>query len=131
MARSWTGGDAASLITTRSVSWANSASQNTEVTVDLGSPDSLARSASPGLLVVVRNPSTVTELACEVRFQVDDNGTTRYPKLTSFSAIRANADGEAFLVDGGLLVRGQISLKNSTALGGSDGFSARVIVYGF
>lgn len=131
MAIKWPGGDASKLVADRSLQWANNDPANTEKTFDLGSPDDVARQPNAGLLVIVRNPSAVTELAGEIRVQYVDGGATRFAKLTSFSAVRSNADGEAFLIDGGLLVRTQIALKNSTLLGVADAFAARVVVYAF
>lgn len=131
MARSWQGGDASQKIADQSLAWANSAPANTERSVDLGSPDDVARQPNGGLLVIVRNPSAVTDLTGELRVQYDDGGTTRYAKLTTFTVARSNADGEAFLIDAGLLTRAQVVLENVTLLGGSDGFSARVVVYAF
>jgi len=131
MAREWHGGDACKKIADTSLTWANSSAANTERFVDLGSPESLERQPNSGLLVIVRNPSSVTELAGELRYEFDDAGTTRYATLTTFAASRANSDGQVFLVDAGLLLRGRVVLKNSTALGGSDTFPARVVVYAF
>jgi len=131
MAREWRGGDACKRIISTSLTWANSAAANTERYVDLGSPDDLERQPNSGLLVVVRNPSAVTDLAGEVRFEDDDNGTLRYPTFTTFTASRANSDGQVFLVDAGLLLRGRVVLENATILGGADGFSAHVAVYAF
>lgn len=132
MAREWRGGDASSLVTSRTVAWANNDVASTEKTVDLGSPDAVSRQPFPGLLVIVRNPSTETDLSGEIRVKYDDGGTTRYAKLSTFTAVRANADGEAFLIDGGILAAGgQISLKNVTQVGAAGNFSARVSVYAF
>ncbi len=132
MARTWPGGDASTRIANQSVSWANSDLAATEKLIDLGSPDAVSRQPSPGLLVIVRNPSTETDLAGEVRVRYDDGGTTRYATLGTFTATRANGDGQAFLIDGGLLAAGgQVSLKNAAQVGGSGAFSARVVVYAF
>ena len=131
MAIKWPGGDASRIVADTALSWANSALVNTERSVDLGSPEDVSRQPNAGLLVIVRNPSLVTDLAGEIRVQYIDNGTTRWAKLTSFTAVRNNADGEAFLIDAGLLTRTQVVLENATVLGGSDGFSARVVVRAF
>lgn len=131
MAIKWPGGDASRIVADTALSWANSALVNTERTVDLGSPEDVSRQPNAGLLVIVRNPSLVTDLAGEIRVQYIDSGTTRWAKLTSFTAVRNNADGEAFLIDAGLLTRTQVVLENATVLGGSDGFSARVVVRAF
>ena len=108
-----------------SLDWANSAAANTEKFVDLGSPNDVARQSNGGLLVIVRNPSTITELAGESARGVHRQRHDAVRQLTTLTAIRANADGEAFLVDAGLLTRARIVLKNSTLLGGADAFSAQ------
>lgn len=119
-------------LTNTTVRWANSAAANTEVVVDLGVPGSVPRPAGAALLVIVRNPSSVTALAGESRVAFDDGGSEQQAKLASFTVARANGGGEGFLVDGGLLGRGgKIALRNSTVLGGSDGFTARVSVWSF
>lgn len=114
------------------VTWANSSAAGTERLVDFGSPAAFHRPPGAALLVVVRNPSSVTDLTGEVQVEYTDGGTVRYAKLTTFTAARANAGGEAFLIEGGLLAEGgQLSLKNATVLGGADTFSARVVVYAY
>lgn len=130
MARQWFGGDVSTKLADTTVTWANNDPQSTEKLVDLGSPDTPPRSSNPALLVIVRNPSAVTTLAGEVRVKYSDGGTTRYAKFATFVANTSDADGEAFLIDGGLIANGgQLSLKNSTALGAADTFAARVVVY--
>lgn len=120
--------------------WANSAAVNTEVLKDLD-----ISGINPGrlLMVIIRNPSTVTDLLCLVKWEwVDSVGsTTRWAALSTpsgpsyFTTLKqgssgADADGQAFLIDGGLLAAGgKLSLKNVTALGGSDGFTASVQVH--
>lgn len=114
------------------LTWANSSPLNTERTIDLTGPKNFARSVSAGLLVVVRNPSAITALAGESRVQYLDGATTRYAKLSAWTVARGNADGEAFLVDGGVLGDGcRIALQNTTVLGGADTFTVRVVVYAF
>jgi hypothetical protein len=119
--------------------WANSAGQNTEKLTNLTLPST---QFNPGrlLAVFVRNPSTVTALTAKVQHTWSDpvGGTTRYADLSNpaglstFTVALNNADGQVFLVDGGLLAGGttaaRLSLKNITALGGSDGFTASVRV---
>jgi hypothetical protein len=112
--------------------WANSAPLNTELTVDVAP-------GSPGLggrdvLVIIRNPSAVTALtvASENTWTDSNGGATRYAKSTFFTAAATatNGDGEAFLVAGALVTGGcRISLKNTTALGVADGFTASVQVW--
>ena len=123
----------ASVASTTAV-WANSAAVNTETYTALTQP-----SPNPGrlLLVIVRNPSTVTALTGKVRVRYQDpvGGTTRYADYSSPAGVSTftvgvnNGDGQAFLVDGGLLTTGQVMLSNNTVLGGSDGFTASVQVH--
>lgn len=114
--------------------WANSAAVNTEKTVDIAA--SSTDLAARDILIVVRNPSAVTAVTVAVKNTYTDpnGGTTRYAKLTSFTAavVGTSPDdgGESFLVSGALVSGGcRLSLKNATVLGGSDGFTASVQVY--
>lgn len=120
--------------------WSNSISANVEVLKDLD-----ISGINPGrlLVVIVRNPSTISDVLCQVKWEwVDSVGsTTRWAALSTptgpsyFTVLKqgstgADADGQAYLVDGGLLAAGgKLSLKNVTALGGSDGFTASVQVH--
>jgi hypothetical protein len=115
--------------------WANSAVVSTEKITTL----SLASSPNPGrlLAVFVRNPSSVTSLVGKIQHTwTDPNGsTTRYADLSNpagistFTIGAANGDGQVFFVDGGVLTSARLSLKNTNALGGSDGFTASVRVF--
>lgn len=110
------------------LTWANSAAVNTEKTLVVDPPSKQGMEAT--LLIIVRNPSTVTALNGQAQVTYDDGGTTRYAKLATFTAAAGNGDGEAFIVDGGMLADGaRISVKNATVLGGADGFSASVEVW--
>jgi len=126
----------AAVIQDATVSWSNSAAANSENTVDLDL-SSAALSPNGGLIVIVRNPSTETALAGELRVAYSDGATTRYAKLAPFTVSTNNAvggtsaDGEAFAFDGALLATQRISLKNSTALDSSGGFTARVQAWVF
>lgn len=122
------------LLYSNTQAWANSAPVNTEKTIDLVA--SATDLAGRDILIVVRNPSAVTAVTVAVKnTYVDPSGsTTRYAKLTSFTAavVGTSPDdgGESFLVSGALVSGGcRLSLKNATALGGSDGFSASVQVW--
>jgi hypothetical protein len=119
------------------VAWANSAAVNTEKTLDIApTADKTEVDPSNTILIIVRNPSSVTAINVAVKNKyTDPNGsTTRYAKLTSFTAAVVGTDpddgGEAFLVQGATLGLGcRLSLKNTVVLGGSDGFTASVQVY--
>lgn len=120
----------ATLLNDTTVTWANSAAALTEKVVDLDI-SAVAISPNGGLLVIVRNPSTETALAGELRNTYVDGSTTRYSKLSAFVVASSNADGESFLFDSGLLAAQRVSLKNSTGLDGSGGFTARVQAWAF
>lgn len=112
------------------VAWANSATANTQKTVDLPAFGGDTDVRNDLLLVIVRNPSSVTAVAGTANAKYldpADSSTTRYAKVTSFTAAAANGDGEAFLIQGATLGQGgRLILQNATVLGGSDGFTASV-----
>lgn len=116
--------------------WANSSAASTEKLTTL----TLASSPNPGRLLAVflRNPSAVTSLVGRIQHTWTDpsGGTTRYADLSNpagvstFTVNPANADGQVFVVDGGMFATtARLSLKNAAALGGADGFTASVRVF--
>lgn len=112
------------------VTWANSDPVNTEKTIDID--PAVDPGASRDVVVIVRNPSLETALTVEVQQPWVDAGTTRYAKLTSFTAAvtATNAGGEAFVIADALATGSfRLSLKNATAVGGSGAFSAAVQVW--
>lgn len=112
--------------------WANRDAAGTGRSVVLPAPRVVRREVGGGLLVVVRNPSAVTALLGVVRDAYDDGGTQRWATRTTFDVARDNGDGEAFLIDGGVLGAGtQIVLRNVTELGDADAFRARIAVQVF
>jgi hypothetical protein len=107
--------------------WANSAAQNTAVNIDITPPTVLQGDALN--LLIVTNPSTVTDLTVVVKNKGTFGGTARYPELTRYAVAKNLAEGKTFLVQGWMLGEGaRLTLSNDTALGGSDGFTAYVRV---
>lgn len=105
--------------------WANSAGANTIVNVDIAIPTPL--NATGKLLIWVRNPSAVTALAYTIQVKETITSTDYWADLASGTgSVLANTKA-AFVVEGALLGGGlRLVLKNSTLLGGSDGFTANV-----
>lgn len=128
------------VVASTQVTWANSSAADTEKLIDLD----FGSAVNPGRLlhVIVRNPSTVTIVKGLIKYEYVEptTGTTRYADLSTeagqsiFYVLKANdpvpsTDGQAFIIDGGLPnLGGRLSLKNMTALGGSDTFTASVLV---
>jgi hypothetical protein len=114
------------------VTWANSAASGTTQTASVTFGSDRVFAPSRALCVIVRNPSSQTALNGVAQVQYTDNVTTRYAALAPFTvdATAVNGDGQAYLVDGGIMGQGiRISLSNATALNSSGTFSARVVVY--
>jgi hypothetical protein len=117
-----------------SATWASSIGSGIEVTVDL---DNMPANMRVGrlLLVLVRNPSTITALTGQIQVEWND-GSLRFADVSgpggpsTFTVNANNGGGQAFFVDGGLLAAGgRLSMRNNTALGGGQGFAASVQVY--
>lgn len=114
------------------VTWANSAAANTVQTASVTFSSDRVYAPSRALCVIVRNPSSQTALNGITQVQYTDNVTTRYAALALFTVgvTATNGDGEAFLMDGGIMGQGiRIALSNATTLNSSGTFSARVVVY--
>ncbi len=119
-------GSNAQVGTDQDATWANSASANTAVNVDVAAPDPVQ--AEGKYLIHVYNPSTVTALSLAIKTTLASfGGSTRYGELT-YASVSANST-RSFLVQGWMLGgNGRITLSNDTILGGSDGFTAKVRV---
>lgn len=106
------------------VAWAASAAQNTLNTINLTQPYTYQPDAL--YLLTLLNPSTVTDLEVRVRGKESFQGVAYYPELTSFDMLKSQPDGQTFVIQGWLLGEGgRIELRNKTALGAGQGFTAR------
>lgn len=118
------------------LTWANSAAANTVQTASVTFSSDRVYAVARSLLVIVRNPSTQTALNGVVQVQYT-SGSTRYSKLSGseFTVVQNNGslvdgDGEAFLIDGGIMGQGiRIWLSNVTALSSSGTFGAFLTAY--
>jgi hypothetical protein len=120
------------LILNTTVTWANSAASGTAQTASVTFGSDRVFATGRALCVIIRNPSTQTALNGVAQVQYTDNVTTRYAALAPFTVDVAatNGDGQAYLIDGGIMGQGiRISLSNVTTLNSSGTFSARIVVY--
>lgn len=108
-------------------SWANGASANTTVNLDVPMPDVLQGQSA--YLITITNPSMVSPLTVVVKNKEIFGGTARYSELARYGITAGTPDGRSALVQGWLLGDGgRISISNDTSLGASDGFAACVRV---
>lgn len=106
------------------LTWANSAGANTPQT--LTDPDT---SHNPGAAIVhIHNPSAVTALTIQPQLQwTDDASNVRTSNLGATFSVPAGAT-VATRVEGFGMGIGILRATNATALGATDGFTARARV---
>lgn len=118
--------------TDQTITFANSASANTQVTKDISKPNN----PKDGYMVTVYNPSVVTDLTVKVFAKAPSlGGGDRYslidwfsvPKSQSITGTTVNCYSKLFQ---GLFVGTDIRvvISNDIVLGGSDGFDATLRV---
>jgi hypothetical protein len=106
--------------------WPNSAAATTEVTVT-GTQEE--HRGSGAAVVLVHNPNTVTALTVTPRVRMTDrNGTQRLAALPDVPAFSVPANSTEARRIPSLVGIPDLSLKNATALGAGDGFTAEVII---
>lgn len=115
------------LVADTSVSFADSAGQDTEQTADLGLPSHVPDDGRA--LVTIHNPSSVTALTVQPQIaETFPSGGAQHGDLGTTFAVPTQ--GTASFVVEGLLAGegGRLSITNDTVLGAGDGFTAEIRV---
>lgn len=107
--------------------WADSAAANTEVVI---TGDDDGRFYGRKAVIVVHNPSAVTALSVTPRVRVTDrNGAERLAEMLDAAAFTVPANStRSKVVDGMGIGKPDLSIKNVTALGVGQGFTAEVVI---
>ena len=109
-----------------SVSWAASAAANTENIVAGTIEEKHGVSEA---VVMIHNPSTVTALSVTPRIRfTDSGGTIRTATLADTAAFTVAANTTSVKRVPGVMGIPDLSIKNNTALGVGQGFTAQVVV---
>ena len=129
------------LLVASTATWANSAGQYTEKTIDLTGLLTTYPDVLDSFLMVMYNPSTVSNVSACTTITKPINGTSRviYYSATStgatWTAITKATSGITIvpanlaILKLGTATAYGIQLRNDTALGGGDGFTAAYEVY--
>jgi len=109
------------------VTFANSASLNTQKTLTLSAPDTVKKR----YLLVCYNPSTTTDLTVKIMAARTMNSTTVNTLLTTVTMAKAQTISGTTISANSVLLEGvfvgaglTLIVSNSTAVGSSSGFSA-------
>lgn len=115
------------LVDDTSVSFADSAGQNTEQTADISLPAQVPGDGKA--LVTIHNPSSVSALTVQPQVkETFPTGGAQHGNLGGTHAVPTSGTA-SFVVDGLLAGEGgRLSVLNDTALGAGEGFTAEIRV---